>query len=48
MKELFPAWTAAKADAAKLKALHDLAVDLLGQGVHSDTSAAQMRLLTAS
>jgi hypothetical protein len=47
MKELFPAWTPAKADAVKLKALHDLAVDLLAQGVHADTSAAQMRLLTA-
>jgi len=47
MKELFPAWTPAKADAVKLKALHDLAVDLLGQGVHADISAAQMRLLTA-
>jgi hypothetical protein len=47
MKVLFPAWTPAKADAAKLQALHDLAVDLLGQGVHADTSAAQMRLLTA-
>jgi tRNA nucleotidyltransferase (CCA-adding enzyme) len=47
MKVLFPAWTAAKADEEKLKALHDLAVELLMQGVHADMSAAQMELLTA-
>ena len=47
MKVLCPAWTHAKADAEKLKALHDLAVDLLMQGVHADISAAQMQLLTA-
>ena len=47
MKVLFPAWTAAKADEEKLKALHDLAVELLMQGVHADMSAAQMQLLTA-
>lgn len=47
MKVLFPAWTVAKADEAKLTALHDLAVDLLLQGVHPDMSAAQMQLLTA-
>jgi tRNA nucleotidyltransferase/poly(A) polymerase len=47
MKILFPAWTAAKADAAGLTALYDLAVELLLQGVHADISAAQMRLLTA-
>ena len=47
MKELFPAWTSAKADEAGLAALHDLAVELLLQGVHPDMSAAQMRLLTA-
>jgi tRNA nucleotidyltransferase/poly(A) polymerase len=47
MKELFPAWTSAKADEAGLTALHDLAVELLSQGVHPDMSAAQMRLLTA-
>jgi tRNA nucleotidyltransferase/poly(A) polymerase len=47
MKVLFPAWTAAKADAEKLTALHDLAVELLVQGVHPDISAAQMQLLTA-
>ena len=47
MKVLFPAWTAAKADEERLKALHDLAVELLVQGVHADISAAQMHLLTA-
>ncbi|MGO9337997.1 MAG: CCA tRNA nucleotidyltransferase [Terracidiphilus sp.] len=47
MKALFPAWTAAKADEDRLKALHDLAVELLLQGVHPDMSAAQMQLLTA-
>lgn len=47
MKVLFPAWTSAKADEERLTALHDLAVELLLQGVHADMSAAQMRLLTA-
>ena len=47
MKVLFPQWTHAKADAAKLHALHDLRVELLLQGVHADMSAAQMQLLTA-
>ncbi len=47
MKVLFPQWTHAKVDAAKLHALHDLRVELLMQGVHADTSAAQMQLLTA-
>jgi tRNA nucleotidyltransferase/poly(A) polymerase len=47
MKVLFPAWTPVKADEEKLSALHDLAVELLLQGVHADMSAAQMRLLTA-
>jgi len=47
MKVLFPMWTPAKADEEKLKALHDLAVELLMQGVHPDMSAAQMQLLTA-
>jgi len=46
MKHLFPAWTRAKADVAKLNALHDLRVELLLQGVHADMSAAQMQLLT--
>lgn len=47
MKVLFPAWTAARADEARLQSLHDLAVELLMQGVHPDMSAAQMQLLTA-
>jgi tRNA nucleotidyltransferase (CCA-adding enzyme) len=47
MKDLFPAWTAAKADEAKLTVLHELAVSLIMQGVHPDMSAAQMELLTA-
>jgi hypothetical protein len=47
MKVLFPAWTSARADEAKLTALHELAVQLLVQGVHPDMSAAQMQLLTA-
>ncbi|HUX43354.1 MAG TPA: hypothetical protein VMV57_01260 [Terracidiphilus sp.] len=47
MKVLFPAWTSAKADEDKLRALHDLSVELLLQGVHADMSAAQMHLLTA-
>ena len=47
MKVLFPAWTSAKADEEKLKELHELAVELLMEGVHADMSAAQMRLLTA-
>ena len=47
MKVLYPAWTSNKADEAGLAALHELAVELLMQGVHADMSAAQMRLLTA-
>jgi tRNA nucleotidyltransferase (CCA-adding enzyme) len=47
MKILFPAWTSARADEAKLTTLHDLAVQLLVQGIHPDMSAAQMQLLTA-
>jgi tRNA nucleotidyltransferase/poly(A) polymerase len=47
MKELFPAWTHAKADEEKLKTLHDKRVELQMQGVFPDMSAAQMQLLTA-
>jgi hypothetical protein len=47
MDVLFPAWSSTKADEEGLTALHDLAVELLVQGVHADMSAAQMRLLTA-
>ena len=46
-KVLYPAWTPAKADEERLTALHELVVELLQQGVHADTSAAQMELLTA-
>jgi tRNA nucleotidyltransferase (CCA-adding enzyme) len=47
MKFLFPAWTSARADEEKLKALHEMTVELLMQGVHPDMSAPQMQLLTA-
>jgi tRNA nucleotidyltransferase (CCA-adding enzyme) len=47
MQFLFPTWTSNRADEEKLKALHDLAVSLLMQGIHADMSAAQMQLLTA-
>jgi len=46
MKVLFSAWTSAKADEAKLNALHELAAQLQVQGIHPDMSAAQMQLLT--
>ncbi len=47
MKVLYPSWTSSRADEPKLKALHELAVELFMQGVHPDMSAAQMQLLTA-
>jgi tRNA nucleotidyltransferase/poly(A) polymerase len=47
MKVLSPTWTSAKADEERLNTLHDQVVDLLLQGVHADTSAAQMQLLTS-
>ncbi len=47
MKYLCATWTPAKADEERLQALHNLAVELLLQGVHADMSAAQMQLLTA-
>jgi hypothetical protein len=47
MEVLFPVWSSTKADEEGLTALHDLAVELLVQGIHADMSAAQMRLLTA-
>jgi tRNA nucleotidyltransferase/poly(A) polymerase len=47
MKVLFPAWTADQAEEERLKSLHELALELLQQGIHSDMSAAQMELLTA-
>jgi len=47
MNVLFAAWTSAKADEEKLKALHDLTVRTAAARVHPDMSAAQMQLLTA-
>ena len=47
MKEIFPAWTSAKADTHGLEALHQTLLQLLIQGIHPDLSAAQMELLTA-
>ena len=47
MAHLIAGWTAAKADAEKLKALHDLAVELQVLGVTPGLAAAQMQLLTA-
>ncbi|HUY81217.1 MAG TPA: hypothetical protein VMU92_05800 [Acidobacteriaceae bacterium] len=46
MKQIFPAWTSAKADAKGLAALHHTLVQLLMQGIHPDLSAAHMQLLT--
>ena len=47
MKQIFPAWTSAKADTRGLETLHLTLVQLLIQGIHPDLSAAQMELLTA-
>ena len=47
MKQIFPAWTSAKADTRGLEALHQTLVQLLIQGIHPDLSSAQMELLTA-
>jgi tRNA nucleotidyltransferase/poly(A) polymerase len=47
MKQIFPAWTSAKADTRGLEALHQTLLQLLIQGIHPDLSAAQMELLTA-
>ena len=47
MNFLYPPWTSAKADEEKLKALYDLSVELILQGVQPDMSAAQMELLTS-
>lgn len=44
---IFPAWTASRADLHGLEHLHDNYYQLLMQGVHPDLSAAQMELLTA-
>jgi len=47
MKQIFPAWTSAKADAKGLEALHHTLLQLLMQGIHPDLSAVHMELLTA-
>ncbi len=47
MKQIFPAWTSAKADARGLEALHEALLGLLMQGIQPDLAAAQMELLTA-
>jgi tRNA nucleotidyltransferase (CCA-adding enzyme) len=47
LKQIFPAWTSAKADTRGLEALHTTLLQLLIQGIHPDLSAAQMELLTA-
>lgn len=47
MQHLFSAWTSDKADVAGLEHLHEILVKLQMQGVHPDTSAAAMELLTA-
>ena len=47
MKELFPAWTSAKADVPALEQMHEVLTRLQMQGVYPDASAAAMELLTA-
>jgi tRNA nucleotidyltransferase/poly(A) polymerase len=47
MKQIFPAWTSAKADTRGLEALHETLLGLLMQGIQPDLAAAQMELLTA-
>lgn len=47
MKALCPSWTAAKADVKGLEELTRIYVRLLMLGVHADTSAGHMELLTA-
>ncbi|HEX6772103.1 MAG TPA: CCA tRNA nucleotidyltransferase, partial [Acidobacteriaceae bacterium] len=47
MKQLFPAWTASKADANGLAQLHELQNRLQMEGIYPDISAAAMELLTA-
>ncbi len=47
MKQLFPAWTASKADAQGLAQLHELQTRLQIEGIYPDISAAAMELLTA-
>ena len=47
MKQIFPAWTSAKADTRGIEALHETLMGLLMQGIQPDLAAAQMELLTA-
>jgi tRNA nucleotidyltransferase/poly(A) polymerase len=47
MKQLYPAWTVAKADAQGLAQLHELQTRLQIEGIYPDISAAAMELLTA-
>jgi tRNA nucleotidyltransferase/poly(A) polymerase len=47
LKQIFPAWTSAKADVKGLETLHQTLIGLLIQGIHPDLSAAHMELLTA-
>jgi hypothetical protein len=47
MKQLYPAWTASKADAQGLAQLHELQTRLQIEGIYPDISAAAMELLTA-
>jgi tRNA nucleotidyltransferase/poly(A) polymerase len=47
MKQIFPAWTSAKADTRGIEALHETLVGLLMQGIQPDLAAAHMELLTA-
>jgi tRNA nucleotidyltransferase (CCA-adding enzyme) len=47
MKQLYPAWTASKADAQGLGQLHELQTRLQMEGIYPDISAAAMELLTA-
>jgi tRNA nucleotidyltransferase (CCA-adding enzyme) len=47
MKQLYPAWTATKADAQGLAQLHELQTRLQMEGIYPDISTAAMELLTA-
>jgi tRNA nucleotidyltransferase (CCA-adding enzyme) len=47
MKNLFPAWTSAKADVAGLDQLREVLNQLQMQGVNPDTSSASLTLMTA-
>ena len=47
MKDLYPAWTASKADVQGLAQMHELQTRLQMEGIYPDVSAAAMELLTA-